>query len=204
MTRTPPRFTLWIPTLLMACAAASPPRYAPASYAQRREAVTTTGTASMSERPANGDPGGRDSVSDEIPAVVAPSVQTQLPSAQGIFAQPPAPPASPNGAAVTAPANAGMRPSTPEPTPARPMPPAGENSEEALFRWEALLQRDSNALGAGLHACRDICAAASNICLAAREICRITGSPTESHCARASRQCADAGRQRDSSCAVCP
>ncbi|TAK23613.1 MAG: hypothetical protein EPO40_26245 [Myxococcaceae bacterium] len=51
--------------------------------------------------------------------------------------------------------------------------------------------------------CHDVCFAAGSICLAAQEVCRLTGD-SDARCARARGACADAGRQRDGSCPVCP
>jgi len=51
--------------------------------------------------------------------------------------------------------------------------------------------------------CHDVCFAAGSICLAAQEVCRLTGD-TDARCERARGACADAGRQRDGSCPVCP
>ena len=51
--------------------------------------------------------------------------------------------------------------------------------------------------------CHDVCFAAGSICLAAQEVCRLTGD-ADVRCERARAACADAGRQRDGSCPVCP
>ena len=51
--------------------------------------------------------------------------------------------------------------------------------------------------------CRDICFASGSICLAAQELCRLTGD-ADDRCGRARGACADAGRQRDGACPVCP
>lgn len=51
--------------------------------------------------------------------------------------------------------------------------------------------------------CHDVCFAAGSICLAAQEVCRLTGD-SDARCERARGACADAGRQRDGSCPVCP
>nr|MBK7065185.1 hypothetical protein [Deltaproteobacteria bacterium] len=51
--------------------------------------------------------------------------------------------------------------------------------------------------------CHEVCFAAGSICLAAQEVCRLTGD-SDARCARARGACADAGRQRDGSCPVCP
>ena len=51
--------------------------------------------------------------------------------------------------------------------------------------------------------CHDVCFAAGSICLAAQEVCRLTVD-ADVRCERARAACADAGRQRDGSCPVCP
>lgn len=51
--------------------------------------------------------------------------------------------------------------------------------------------------------CHDVCFAAGSICLAAQEVCRLTGD-SDARCERARGACADAARQRDGSCPVCP
>lgn len=138
------------------------------------------------------------------------------------------------GGAGYAPAPAAATPTTPAPPPrtrdvedGAPSPPAppvtittaqsvdtvagGTPAGEELHRLQevrigAQVQRirdEQIRLTTNPGVCREVCFAAGSICLAAQEVCHLAGDD-DARCARARTACADAGRQRDGSCPVCP
>jgi hypothetical protein len=171
------------------------------------------------------------SSSRSAPPSTTPSTRsTSLDSPEGAFAQPP--PSASRPAQVERPApRFDVDREPPSAQPVQPPPPPGatgsattqslgestvvsaqgggvDEGERAVreARIGAQVQRireEQIRLATNPGVCHDVCFAAGSICLAAQEVCRLTGD-ADARCERARGACADAGRQRDGSCPVCP
>lgn len=108
-------------------------------------------------------------------------------------------------------------PPSPEPSAPRPAPVAGgmparetqESTDAQISRYEAQIAAARAMIAADPATCRDVCGATSTICRAAGELCRLTGDRPDAmardpRCRRAREVCADASRQRDGACPLCP
>jgi hypothetical protein len=177
-------------SLAAGCAAAPAYRTASAPPATRTATVSATGgsvdgPSRYAPPPARESPRDRDRSSPE-----------EQPVAPG--AAPPAP----SVASAPSPTNVG------EATSVSAQGAASDDADHAVreSRIGAQVQRireEQIRLAANPDVCRDVCFAAGSICLAAQEVCRLTGDD-DARCARARGACADAGRQRDGACPVCP
>lgn len=143
----------------------------------------------------------------DAPVVAAPEVNRAPP------APPPVPTSRPQRvetlAGSTAASSEDQRGDLDEEEREPPCVPRPRGTRDAIAGLEAQIAQGMAAFAAPEPGCRDICRASEGVCAASREICRLTGDGDDDHpidlrCARAREACADASRQRDGRCPVCP
>lgn len=129
----------------------------------------------------------------------------------------PSPPPRPAGArpASAPPSETAAAPVSPAPAAAGTSvggaiaPDDGVSAEAQIRRYEAQIAAARATIAADPATCRDVCGATTTLCRAAGELCRLTGDPDDHEardprCRRARVACADASRQRDGACPLCP